>query len=340
MNIFFFLFVGSGNMFKIGNVELKNNVVLAPMAGVCNSAFRKIIKEMGCSLVFAEMISDKGLIYNNEKTVNMLYFEECERPIAQQIFGSDKDTFVKAAKMVEEIMHPDIIDINMGCPVPKVAIRAQAGSALLKNTDKIREIVEAVVSSVNVPVTVKIRSGWDSNSINAVEVAKICEEAGASAITVHGRTRSQGYSGNVDLDIIKKVKEAVSIPVIGNGDITDIDSAKKMLSYTGCDAIMIGRGVLGNPWLMKEIITYLDTGEKISKPTYEDKINMCFHHLNYLLKIKSEKISVLEMRSHIAWYLKGIPGSQKVKNEIFKVTTSENLKKILDNYLKELKNNV
>ena len=336
----FLLFVGSGNMFKIGNVELKNNVVLAPMAGVCNSAFRKIIKEMGCSLVFAEMISDKGLIYNNEKTVNMLYFEECERPIAQQIFGSDKDTFVKAAKMVEEIMHPDIIDINMGCPVPKVAIRAQAGSALLKNTDKIREIVEAVVSSVNVPVTVKIRSGWDSNSINAVEVAKVCEEAGASAITVHGRTRSQGYSGNVDLDIIKKVKEAVSIPVIGNGDITDIDSAKKMLSYTGCDAIMIGRGVLGNPWLMKEIITYLDTGEKISKPTYEDKINMCFHHLNYLLKIKSEKISVLEMRSHIAWYLKGIPGSQKVKNEIFKVTTSENLKKILDNYLKELKNNV
>lgn len=327
-------------MFKIGNVELKNNVVLAPMAGVCNSAFRKIIKEMGCSLVFAEMISDKGLIYNNEKTVNMLYFEECERPIAQQIFGSDKDTFVKAAKMVEEIMHPDIIDINMGCPVPKVAIRAQAGSALLKNTDKIREIVEAVVSSVNVPITVKIRSGWDSNSINAVEVAKVCEEAGASAITVHGRTRSQGYSGNVDLDIIKKVKEAVSIPVIGNGDITDIDSAKKMLSYTGCDAIMIGRGVLGNPWLMKEIITYLDTGEKISKPTYEDKINMCFHHLNYLLKIKSEKISVLEMRSHIAWYLKGIPGSQKVKNEIFKVTTSENLKKILDNYLKELKNNV
>ena len=327
-------------MFKIGNVELKNNVVLAPMAGVCNSAFRKIIKEMGCSLVFAEMISDKGLIYNNEKTVNMLYFEECERPIAQQIFGSDKDTFVKAAKMVEEIMHPDIIDINMGCPVPKVAIRAQAGSDLLKNTDKIREIVEAVVSSVNVPVTVKIRSGWDSNSINAVEVAKVCEEAGASAITVHGRTRSQGYSGNVDLDIIKKVKEAVSIPVIGNGDITDIDSAKKMLSYTGCDAIMIGRGVLGNPWLMKEIITYLDTGEKISKPTYEDKINMCFHHLNYLLKIKSEKISVLEMRSHIAWYLKGIPGSQKVKNEIFKVTTSENLKKILDNYLKELKNNV
>ena len=327
-------------MFKIGNVELKNNVVLAPMAGVCNSAFRKIIKEMGCSLVFAEMISDKGLIYNNEKTVNMLYFEECERPIAQQIFGSDKDTFVKAAKMVEEIMHPDIIDINMGCPVPKVAIRAQACSALLKNTDKIREIVEAVVSSVNVPVTVKIRSGWDSNSINAVEVAKVCEEAGASAITVHGRTRSQGYSGNVDLDIIKKVKEAVSIPVIGNGDITDIDSAKKMLSYTGCDAIMIGRGVLGNPWLMKEIITYLDTGEKISKPTYEDKINMCFHHLNYLLKIKSEKISVLEMRSHIAWYLKGIPGSQKVKNEIFKVTTSENLKKILDNYLKELKNNV
>lgn len=327
-------------MFKIGNIELENNVVLAPMAGVCNSAFRKIIKEMGCSLVYAEMVSDKGLIYDSKKTKEMLYFEECERPIAQQIFGSDKDTFVEAAKMVYDIMKPDIIDINMGCPVPKVAIKSQAGAALLKSPEKIREIVSEVVKAVPVPVTVKIRSGWDSNSINAVEVAKICEESGASAITVHGRTRSQGYSGKVDLDIIKQVKENVSIPVIGNGDITSVESAKEMLHYTGCDAIMIGRGVLGNPWLIKEIITYLDTGEVTNKPTYEEKIAMCFHHLDYLMKIKCEKVAVLEMRSHIAWYIKGMPNAQFVKNQIFKAQTFNELKKILNNYLKEVKNSI
>ena len=327
-------------MFKIGNIELENNVVLAPMAGVCNSAFRKIIKEMGCSLVYAEMVSDKGLIYDSKKTKEMLYFEECERPIAQQIFGSDKDTFVEAAKMVYDIMKPDIIDINMGCPVPKVAIKSQAGAALLKSPEKIREIVSEVVKAVPVPVTVKIRSGWDSNSINAVEVAKICEEAGASAITVHGRTRSQGYSGKVDLDIIKQVKENVSIPVIGNGDITSVESAKEMLHYTGCDAIMIGRGVLGNPWLIKEIITYLNTGEVTNKPTYEEKIAMCFHHLDYLMKIKCEKVAVLEMRSHIAWYIKGMPNAQFVKNQIFKAQTFNEFKKILNNYLKEVKNSI
>ncbi len=327
-------------MFKIGNIEIENNVVLAPMAGVCNSAFRRIIKEMGCSLVYAEMVSDKGLIYDSKKTKNMLYFEECERPIAQQIFGSDKETFVKAAKMVEEIMHPDIIDINMGCPVPKVAIKAQAGAALLKNPDKIYDIVSSVVKAVSVPVTVKIRSGWDNNSVNAVEVAKVCEKAGASAICVHGRTRSQGYSGFVDLNIIKKVKENVNIPVIGNGDVTDIQSAEKMLSYTGCDAIMIGRGVLGNPWLMREIITYLNTGALISKPSYSERIEMCFHHMDYLLKIKNERVAVLEMRSHISWYLKGLPGAQRIKNEIFKVREVEDIKKILFNYLKELENKV
>ena len=327
-------------MFKIGNIEMKNNIVLAPMAGVCNSAFRKIIKEMGCGLIYAEMVSDKGMIYNSQKTKDMLYFEECERPIAQQIFGSDKSTFASAAKMVEDIMHPDIIDINMGCPVPKVAIKSQAGSALLKDPKKIRDIVSSVVKTVKVPVTVKIRSGWDTNSINAVEVAKICEEAGASAITVHGRTRSQGYSGNVDLDIIKKVKENVNIPVIGNGDITSLESAKIKIEYTGCDAIMIGRGVLGNPWLIKELVTYFDTGKIIEKPSYEDKINMCFHHLEYLLKIKPEKTAVLEMRSFVAWYIKGLPNAQSVKNEVFKAKTSDELKKILNNYLKVLKNSI
>lgn len=323
---------------KIGNVELDGQVILAPMAGVCNSAFRQICKEMGCSLVCAEMVSDKGMVYNSQKTKNMLYFEENERPISQQIFGSDKETFVKAAKMVYEIMKPDIIDINMGCPVPKVAVRAQAGSALLKNPDLIYEIVSAVVKAVPVPVTVKIRSGWDSNSINAIEVAKKCELAGASAITVHGRTRSQLYSGTCDLDIIKKVKENVSIPVIGNGDIKDIESAKKMLEYTKCDAIMIGRAALGNPWIFKEIDTYLKKGIAISKPTYEERIKMCYYHLEKLLKIKNERIAVLEMRSHIAWYIKGIPYHKDIKNLIFKAEKAEEIKEILDNYQKKLYN--
>lgn len=322
-------------MFKIGNIEIKNRIVLAPMAGVCNSAFRKIIKEMGCGLMYAEMVSDKALVYHSQKTESMLYMEECERPIAQQIFGSDQETFVIAAKKVYEEMRPDIIDINMGCPVPKVAVRAQAGSALLKNPEKIREIVEAVVQVVPIPVTVKIRSGWDQEHINAVEVARICEEAGASAITVHGRTRSQGYSGHVDLDIIRRVKEVVTIPVIGNGDIVDIDSAKRMFD-TGVDAIMIGRGCLGNPWLIKELVTYFDDGILVDKPSFREKVEMCFHHLDYLLRIKCEKVAVLEMRSHIAWYLKGIPGSVEVKNACIQATTAEELIEILKNYLNKL----
>ena len=317
---------------KIGNVEIKNNIVLAPMAGVCNSAFRRIIKEMGCGLVYAEMVSDKGLVYNSKKTKDMLYVSDYERPISQQIFGSDVDTFVEAAKMVYKIMKPDIIDINMGCPVPKVAVRAQAGSALLKNPAKIREIVSAVVKAVSIPVTVKIRSGWDSNSINAVEVAKICEEAGAKAICVHGRTRSQGYSGKVDLDIIKKVKESVSIPVIGNGDVNSIESAIKMFEYTGVDAIMIGRGALGNPWLIKQLVTYFDTGIILKKPSYKEIIDMCRKHLNYLLELKSEKISVLEMRSHISWYIKGLPKSTEIKKELFTISDAKGIIDLLDRY--------
>ena len=322
-------------MFKIGNVLIDNRIVLAPMAGVCNSAFRKIIKEMGVGLMYAEMVSDKALLYDSKKTKDMLYMEECERPIAQQIFGSDKSTFVEAAKYVESYMRPDIIDINMGCPVPKVAVKAQAGAALLKNPFKIKEIVSAVVDAVSVPVTVKIRSGWDSNSINAVEVARICEEAGASAVTIHGRTRAQGYSGVVDYDIIKKVKESVSIPVIGNGDVVDIDSAKRMFA-TGVDAIMVGRGCLGNPWLIRELVTYFDKGIVIDKVSYKERIEMCFHHLDYLMKIKCEKVAVLEMRSHIAWYIKGLPDCVSVKNECFKVNSASELKNILKSYLNKL----
>ena len=323
-------------MWKIGNIEIENRVVLAPMAGVCNSAFRTIAKETGCGLVYAEMVSDKAVFYKNSKTLDMLYMTDKERPIAQQIFGSDKDSFVIAAKYIYENMHPDIIDINMGCPVPKVAVSAQAGSALLKNPEKIKEIVKAVVESVPIPVTVKIRSGWDKDHINAVEVAKICEEAGASAICVHGRTRNQGYSGKADWNIIKQVKENVSIPVIGNGDIVDIYSAKRMLDETGCDAIMIGRASLGYPWIFKEVNEYIEHDNIIPKPTSIEKIDMCLKHLSYLENIKVTKVVVLEIRNHVAWYLKGLKGSNDIKNKIYMTKDINEIKKILNDYRNEI----
>ena len=337
-------------MWKIGNVEIQNQVVLAPMAGICNSSFRRIIKEMGAGLIYCEMVSDKAVFYNNERTIEMLKMTEEERPIVQQIFGSDKESFVMAAKYIYENMKPDVIDINMGCPVPKVALRAQAGSALLKNPEKISEIVKAVVEAVPIPVTVKIRSGWDYNSINAVEVAKICEASGAKAICVHPRTRSQGYSGCANWDIIKRVKDAVTIPVIGNGDIKDIYDelignlytitkdiydAKKMLDETNCDAIMIGRATLGNPWIIKDIIEYLDNEKIPNKVTETEKIDMCLKHLKYLQEIKDEKVAVLEIRNHIAWYLKGLPGANQIKNKRFLTTRFNDIINILEEYRKE-----
>lgn len=319
-------------MWKIGNVEIKNKVVLAPMAGISNSAFRTIAKEMGAGLIYAEMVSDKAITYGSQKTKDMLYMTDFERPISQQIFGSDKESFVIAAKYIYENMKPDIIDINMGCPVPKVALKNQAGSALLKSPDKVYEIVKAVVDAIPIPVTVKIRSGWDFNSINAVEISKKIEEAGAKAICIHPRTRSQGYSGNADWNIIKQVKESVSIPVIGNGDIKSCYDAKRMLDETNCDAIMIGRGCLGNPWLIKQCVDYLELGVEPRGITKEDKLNMIDKHFDYLLKTKVEKVAVLEMRSHIAWYLKGIPGAAKVKDDIFKTKDINKIKQILKEF--------
>lgn len=322
-------------MWNIGNVEIKNRIVLAPMAGISNTSYRRIIKSMGCGLIFAEMVSDKAICFDNKKTLDLLEMSDEERPIAQQIFGSDVTSFVEAAKKIENIMHPDIIDINMGCPVPKIALRSQAGSALLKNPQKIGEIVSAVVNAVSVPVTVKIRSGWDSDNINCVEVARIVEKAGASAITLHARTRSQGYSGKADWSLIKKVKESVNIPVIGNGDVTSPILAKKMLDETGCDAVMIGRAVLGNPWIIKNCIDYLETGSYESDISLNDKIEMLQKHLELLNETKNEKIALLEIRSHAIWYLKGVTGGAKVKNDICSAKSVSEILRILNEFKEE-----
>ena len=318
-------------MWNIGNVKIANKIVLAPMAGICNSAFRRICKDMGCGLIYAEMVSDKAIFYNNQKTIDMLYMTEEERPIVQQIFGSDKESFVAAAKYIYENMKPDIIDINMGCPVPKVAVRAQAGSALLKNPEKIYDIVKAVVEAVPIPVTVKIRSGWDSNNINAVEVAKTVEKAGASAICVHPRTRSQGYSGSADWSVIKAVKEAVNIPVIGNGDVKTPEDVVRMLETTGCDAVMIGRGILGNPWLIKNAINLLE-GRELEAVSPLDRVDMCLKHLENLKEVKNEKTACLEIRNHIGWYFKGIKDANVVKNKIYQTSNIRDIIDILNEF--------
>jgi len=319
----------------IGNVEIKNQVVLAPMAGVSNPSYIKICEEMGLGYAITELISAEAIVRQNQKTLDMLNgIDKLNIPVAVQLFGANPQTIAQAAKYIEQTINPAIIDINMGCPVPKVAQRAEAGSALLKDPSKVYEIVKAVVKAVNIPVTVKIRSGWDHNSINAVEIAQICENAGASCIALHARTRSQGYSGNADWNIIKQVKEAVKIPVIGNGDIKTPEDAKKMLEYTNCDAIMIGRAALGNPWLIEATIEYLEKGILLTKKTKEDKIEMIRKHLNYLLKIKPEKIAICEMRTHATHYLKGLPQTADIKNKIFKTTNIQEFNKILDEYLK------
>lgn len=314
---------------KIGNVELENNLILAPMAGVTNRPFRTICKEIGNpGLVCTEMASSKAMFHNDQKTKRLLNTDGEKRPISYQIFGSDVETMAFSAKYVSEFA--DIIDINMGCPAPKV-VKNGDGSKLLLDLDKAEEIMKAVVQNSKVPVTLKIRKGWDKENIVAVEVAKIAEKAGISAITVHGRTRSEFYSGIADLDIIKKVKENVNIPVIGNGDVIDEISAEKMFEYTGADGIMIGRGSFGNPWIFRNIIYYLQNGEKLSEPTNQEKLEVMKEHIKLAVEEKGE-IAIKELRKHIAWYTKNMKKSSEFRNSINKVETEKELLLKIEEY--------
>ena len=321
---------------KIGNVELENNILLAPMAGITDLPFRKIAKKQGAGLVYTEMVSSKAIFHNDEKTKKLLNMQGEERPVAVQIFGSDVESMVYAAKYVEPLA--DIIDINMGCPAPKV-VKNGDGSKLLLNLDLAEKIIKNVVENVNKPVTVKMRKGWNNSNIVAVEAAKRFGKAGASAITIHGRTREEYYSGNCDLDIIKQVKEAVNIPVIGNGDIRDVSSAIKMFEYTGVDGIMIGRATLGNPWIFKEIIQGLKDGTKKGQTTFcppsnEERLHTILEHLELMIQEKGEYVAIREMRKHISGYTKKLPNSSKFREEMNKIEDKNELIKFITEYLK------
>lgn len=316
---------------KIGNLELENNVFLAPMAGVTDLPFRILCKEMGCGLVYSEMVSAKGILYDNKNTTELLEIDPKERPVAVQLFGSDPEILGAMAKKIEP--YPiDIIDVNMGCPAPKI-VKNGEGSCLMKTPELVGKIVKSLVESQSKPVTIKFRKGFDDDHINAVEIAKIAEANGASAVAVHGRTREQYYSGKADWDIIKQVKEAVNIPVIGNGDVFTPQDAKNLLEYTGCDALMVGRGAQGNPWIFQRILHYLQTGEILPEPTGEERVEKALRHAQMLIDYKGEYIGVREMRKHMAWYMKGLPGAAELRGKLNYAETMEQLEELLRGYL-------
>ena len=315
---------------NVRGVEIEGTSVLAPMAGVADNAFRLMAKEGGASLVFTELISADGLVRNNAKTMRLMSFLPEERPIGVQLFGKDSVVLAEAAKVAEEI-EPDFIDLNFGCPAKKV-VRGGSGAALLKDLPRMKAIVRAVVNATSKPVSGKIRSGWDADSIVAVQAAKILEDAGACWITVHARTKTMGFRGHADWKIIQDVKESVSIPVIGNGDVTSPEDAKQMMEQSGCDLVMIGRGALGRPWIFHHIDRYLKTGERLKAPCFKDRIDVCLRHYDLALRMLGKDRGIKEMRKHIGWYLKGMPASAKVKQAIFLMDNPEEVRMTLKTY--------
>lgn len=316
---------------KIGDVTLENNVILAPMAGVTDLPYRVLCREQGCGLACMEMVSAKAILYKNRNSKELLRVDERERPVSLQLFGSDPEILAKIAGELEEGPY-DIFDVNMGCPVPKI-VKNGEGSALMKNPKLVEEILTAMVRAVRKPVTVKIRKGFDDSSVNAVEIAKIAESCGVDAIAVHGRTREQYYSGKADWDIIRKVKEAVSIPVIGNGDVFSPEDARRLVEETGCDGIMVARGAKGNPWIFKQITAYLETGEKLPKPSKEELKQMILRHGQMMLEFKGELAGMREMRKHVAWYTAGYPNSAALRNDINSVATMGELEELIEERL-------
>ncbi len=314
---------------RIGNVEIDGKVFLAPMAGVTDLPYRILARELGCSLLYSEMISDKGINYRNCHTLEMLKSEERERPLALQLFGAEPNSIAEAAKYVDNLGIADIIDINMGCPAPKV-VKNNEGSALMKDPKLAAEIMKAVVKAVNVPVTVKIRKGWDAKSVNVVEMAKIAEASGIAAIAIHGRTREEYYTGHADWDIIAEVKQQINIPVIGNGDIRTCQDAKRIFEKTNCDAIMIGRAAQGNPWIFRTLRHFLKTGEELPVPTLEERKEIIRRHLDMLLEYKDDYIGPREMRKHATWYTKGLPYSAELRLKFNQAESREDFWQILD----------